>query len=224
MPRAEPRRDEDAVERLAHRYPRHAGVFHLLGEVEVVFGFWAIVLKEFIQMKRDRVTFAMMVGIPMMQLLLFGYAINSDPKHLPTAIRAADQGPFARTLVAALKKSLGEKAAASAKAEPDLERLPGEVGDLDGGPRVGADCDGGHAARIRDLDAPDAATRVGRHAGGDQRVAHGLGPLPGQRLVGRTQRGRHVHQACVVLAVFDEQHHEQKARRQQAVEDRKSVV
>lgn len=67
--------------------------------------FWAIVLKEFIQMKRDRVTFAMMVGIPLMQLMLFGFAINSDPKHLPTAIRAADQGPFARTLVAALRNS-----------------------------------------------------------------------------------------------------------------------
>jgi ABC-2 type transport system permease protein len=67
--------------------------------------FWAIVLKEFIQMKRDRVTFAMMVGIPLMQLLLFGYAINSDPRHLPTAIRSADQGPFARTLVAALRHS-----------------------------------------------------------------------------------------------------------------------
>jgi ABC-2 type transport system permease protein len=66
---------------------------------------WAIVLKEFIQMKRDRVTFGMMVGIPLMQLMLFGFAINTDPKHLPTAIRAADQGPFARTFVAALKQS-----------------------------------------------------------------------------------------------------------------------
>lgn len=66
---------------------------------------WAIVLKEFVQMKRDRVTFAMMVGIPLMQLMLFGFAINSDPKHLPTAIRAADQGPFARTLIAALRNS-----------------------------------------------------------------------------------------------------------------------
>jgi ABC-2 type transport system permease protein len=67
--------------------------------------FWAIVLKEFIQMKRDRVTFAMMVGIPLLQLTLFGYAINSDPKHLPTAVLAADQGPFARTLVSALRHS-----------------------------------------------------------------------------------------------------------------------
>ncbi|CAN0452362.1 unnamed protein product, partial [Phaeothamnion confervicola] len=56
-------------------------------------------------MMRDRVTFGIMVGIPLMQLLLFGFAINSDPKHLPTAIRAADQGPFARTFVAALRQS-----------------------------------------------------------------------------------------------------------------------
>ena len=66
---------------------------------------WAIVLKEFVQMRRDRVTFGMMVGIPLMQLMLFGFAINSDPKHLPTALRAADQGPFARTFVAALRTS-----------------------------------------------------------------------------------------------------------------------
>ena len=86
---------------------------------------WAIVLKEFIQMKRDRVTFAMMVGIPLMQLTLFGYAINSDPKHLPAAIRAADQGPFARTLVAALRNSgyfsLVREAATEAEARELLQ-------------------------------------------------------------------------------------------------------
>jgi ABC-2 type transport system permease protein len=67
--------------------------------------FFAIVLKEFIQMRRDRVTFAMMVGIPMVQLILFGYAINSNPKHLPTAVYAADNSPFSRTLVWALRNS-----------------------------------------------------------------------------------------------------------------------
>ena len=67
--------------------------------------FWAVVLKEFIQMKRDRMTFAMMVGIPLLQLLLFGFAINSDPKRLPSAVLNADRGPFARTLVAALQHS-----------------------------------------------------------------------------------------------------------------------
>jgi ABC-2 type transport system permease protein len=67
--------------------------------------FWAIVLKEFIQMKRDRMTFGMMVGIPLMQLMLFGFAINADPKHLPAAVVSGDQGPFARTFIAALKTS-----------------------------------------------------------------------------------------------------------------------
>ncbi|MDE3084754.1 MAG: ABC transporter permease, partial [Verrucomicrobiota bacterium] len=66
---------------------------------------WAIVLKEFVQMKRDRVTFGMMVGIPLIQLTLFGFAINSDPRHLPTAVLCADRGPFARTLVWSLKNS-----------------------------------------------------------------------------------------------------------------------
>ncbi len=66
---------------------------------------WAVVLKEFIQMKRDRVTFAMMVGIPCLQLLLFGYAINSDPRRLPTAVLLADQGPFARTIAAEIENT-----------------------------------------------------------------------------------------------------------------------
>jgi ABC-2 type transport system permease protein len=66
---------------------------------------WAVVMKELIQMRRDRLTFAMMVGIPLLQLTLFGYAINSDPKHLPTALRLADEGPFARTLVAEMRNS-----------------------------------------------------------------------------------------------------------------------
>jgi len=67
--------------------------------------FFAILLKEFIQMRRDRVTFAMMVGIPMVQLILFGYAINSNPKHLPTAVFAADNSPFSRTLIWGLRNS-----------------------------------------------------------------------------------------------------------------------
>jgi ABC-2 type transport system permease protein len=65
----------------------------------------AILVKEFIQIRRDRLTFAMMFGIPILQLTLFGYAINSDPKDLPTAVRIADHGPFARSLVRALENS-----------------------------------------------------------------------------------------------------------------------
>jgi len=67
--------------------------------------FWAVVVKEFIQMRRDRLTFGMMVGIPLLQLVLFGYAINLNPKHLPTAVFAADNSAFSRTLVWALRNS-----------------------------------------------------------------------------------------------------------------------
>ena len=67
--------------------------------------FWAVVLKEFIQMRRDRLTFGMMVGVPLLQLILFGYAINSDPKHLPAAVLMADHGPQGRTLLRAIANS-----------------------------------------------------------------------------------------------------------------------
>jgi ABC-2 type transport system permease protein len=66
---------------------------------------WAIVVKEFIQMRRDRVTFGMMVGVPLIQLVLFGYAINADPKRLPTAVLLADYGPQGRTLLHAIRNS-----------------------------------------------------------------------------------------------------------------------
>src|SRR5512145_844663 len=67
--------------------------------------FRAVIVKEFIQMRRDRVTFAIMIGIPLIQLTLFGFAINSDPKHLPAAVLLADNGPHGRTLLYALQNS-----------------------------------------------------------------------------------------------------------------------
>lgn len=66
---------------------------------------WAIVAKEFIQLRRDRITFAMMVGIPVMQLVLFGFAINTDPKHLPTVVLDADQSAYSRSFSAGLENS-----------------------------------------------------------------------------------------------------------------------
>lgn len=66
---------------------------------------WAIVVKEFIQLRRDRITFAMMVGIPVMQLVLFGFAINTDPKNLPTVVLDADQSAYSRSLTAGLENS-----------------------------------------------------------------------------------------------------------------------
>jgi ABC-2 type transport system permease protein len=67
--------------------------------------FWAIVTKEFVQMRRDRLTFAMMIGIPLMQLTLFGLVINSDPKHLPTALLIADHGPQVQTILYAIRNT-----------------------------------------------------------------------------------------------------------------------
>lgn len=67
--------------------------------------FWAMVVKEFIQMRRDRLTFGMIIGIPLIQLTLFGFAINSDPKQLPTAVLLADHGPQGRTVLSALQHS-----------------------------------------------------------------------------------------------------------------------
>jgi ABC-2 type transport system permease protein len=67
--------------------------------------FWAVVVKEFIQMRRDRLTFAMMIGIPLIQLILFGYAINADPRHLPLAVLSGDNSVFSRTIVSAMQNS-----------------------------------------------------------------------------------------------------------------------
>ena len=66
---------------------------------------WAMVLKEFLQLKRDRITFGMVLGIPLAQLALFGYAINTDPKHMPTAVIAADHSEFTRSFISALEQS-----------------------------------------------------------------------------------------------------------------------
>jgi len=65
----------------------------------------AVMGKEFIQMRRDRLTLGMIVGVPLMQIFLFGFAINANPKHLPTAVSIADPGTFSDSIVAALENS-----------------------------------------------------------------------------------------------------------------------
>src|SRR5258708_2317976 len=67
--------------------------------------FFAIARKEFVQMRRDRLTFGMMFGIPLLQLVLFGYAINTNPKALPNGVIIADQGPEVRSFLWSLKNS-----------------------------------------------------------------------------------------------------------------------
>lgn len=65
----------------------------------------AMIYKEFIQMWRDRMTFALMIGMPLLQLTLFGYAINTNPRHLPTVVISADMSPLTRTFIAGLQNT-----------------------------------------------------------------------------------------------------------------------
>ncbi len=88
---------------------------------------FAIIFKEFIQLRRDKLTFAMLVAIPLMQLILFGYAINSNPHHLPTVVINADQSPFTRTFVSALDASTYFKIIDNNSNEQEADKLLAEA-------------------------------------------------------------------------------------------------
>lgn len=66
---------------------------------------FGLLIKEFNQFRRDRTTFLMIIGLPIVQILVFGYAINTNPKHLPTALINYDNGPFARTLIKGMENT-----------------------------------------------------------------------------------------------------------------------
>ncbi|WP_293898955.1 ABC transporter permease [Phenylobacterium sp.] len=83
----------------------------------------AVLIKEFKQLTRDRVTYAMMLAIPVVQLTLFGYAINSDPRHLPTAVLAQEDSRYARSLVSALKNSDYFDFVAQARSPAELDEM-----------------------------------------------------------------------------------------------------
>jgi len=125
----------------------------------------AILAKEFIQMRRDRITFAMMLGVPIMQLLLFGFAINSDPKRLPAAIVDMDGGHYARAVVTALEVSgyfrFEKRPASIAEADGLIES--GDVAFVVTIPSdLGARVDRGDSPEILvDADATDPAVASG---------------------------------------------------------------
>lgn len=83
----------------------------------------AILTKEFTQLIRDRLTYAMIIGIPVIQLLLFGYAINSDPKHLPTAVLVQDNGQFSRSVLGALQRSEYFDLRHTARSPAEMDKL-----------------------------------------------------------------------------------------------------
>ena len=89
----------------------------------------AVLIKEFKQLTRDRITYAMMLAIPVVQLILFGYAINSDPRHLPTAVLVQEDSRYARSILSALKNSDYFDLVAQARSPAELDRMlqAGEV-------------------------------------------------------------------------------------------------
>jgi ABC-2 type transport system permease protein len=94
---------------------------------EIGYGFWrrtaAMLIKEFIQLRRDRVSFAMIIMIPLMQLLLFGYAINTNPRHLPTAVLLQEDSDLGRSILEALKNTDYFKVTQQAHDEAEFGRL-----------------------------------------------------------------------------------------------------
>ena len=90
-------------------------------------GFWrrtyAMLVKEFIQLRRDRVSFAMIIMIPLVQLMLFGYAINTNPRHLPTAVLLQEQSDLGRAILRALENTLYFKVTHLVHDEAEFDRL-----------------------------------------------------------------------------------------------------
>lgn len=84
---------------------------------------WAVLVKEFIQLKRDRVSFAMIIMIPLIQLLLFGYAINTTPRDLPTAVLLQESSDLSRSILAALKNTRYFKITQLPRNEAELDHL-----------------------------------------------------------------------------------------------------
>ncbi|WP_420479437.1 ABC transporter permease [Brevundimonas sp. FT23028] len=83
---------------------------------------WAVMAKEFIQLTRDRITYAMILALPIVQLLLFGYAINDDPRNLPTAVLVQDNGGFSRSILTALENSGYFDITLQARSQAELDR------------------------------------------------------------------------------------------------------
>ncbi|MEQ1518497.1 MAG: ABC transporter permease [Usitatibacteraceae bacterium] len=88
-----------------------------------------VMIKEFIQMRRDRMTFGMIVGIPVVQLIMFGFAINADPKNLPIAIVSADNSVYSRSFIRALENTKYFTVVDVADTETEANRLL-ELGDV----------------------------------------------------------------------------------------------
>ena len=159
----------------------------------------AIVIKEVLQLGRDRLTFAMMFGVPIMQLLLFGYAIDTDPHRLPTAVVAADQSQITRTILSALANTGYIRFTHQPRREAEANELL-QSGAVQFVVTIPSDFTrrlvrGERAQILIDADATDPMAAANPLAAAkpaiEQALARDLvGPLSGLRSAGRFRRGR----------------------------------
>jgi ABC-2 type transport system permease protein len=138
----------------------------------------AVMVKEFTQLRRDRITYAMILVMPLMQLLLFGYAVNTDPRHLPAAVVSHDHGRLANALVATLERTSYVDVKHLPTSEAEMDRLM-RRGDISLALTIPPDFSekvlkGEHAQVLAEVDASDPMA-----AGG---VTAAVAALPTQAL------------------------------------------
>ena len=126
---------------------------------------YAVLSKEFTQLRRDRVTYAMILLLPVMQLLLFGYAINMDPRHLPAAVYSSDHGPMADAVVRAMENTSYVDVRHVAQSEPEMDGLL-RRGEVMLGLTIPPDFServlrGDHAQVLAEADASDPVSAAG---------------------------------------------------------------
>ena len=125
----------------------------------------AVLIKEFKQLTRDRITYAMMLAIPVVQLTLFGYAINTEPRHLPTAVLMQENSRYARSILSALDGSAYFDIVAQARTPAELDRMV-RAGDVQFAVTIPGDFSrrvarGDHAQVLVEADASDPSATGG---------------------------------------------------------------
>ncbi len=125
----------------------------------------AVLIKEFKQLTRDRITYAMMLAIPVVQLTLFGYAINTEPRHLPTAVLMHENSRYARSILSALDNSAYFDLVAQARSPAELDRMV-RAGDVQFAVTIPGDFSrrvarGDHAQVLVEADASDPSATSG---------------------------------------------------------------
>ena len=140
----------------------------------------AMFIKEFVQLRRDRLTFGTMIFIPLLQLTLFGFAINTTPRHLPTAVLAYEDSDVGRSILAALSNTSYFTLTKVVRSEADMDHLmrSGEV-------LFGVEIPAGFERAVRRGDRPALLV-----------AADASDPVAAATALGAAWRPTRAHQCC----------------------------